>query len=68
MFQEPDIRRFRSKSDGFQGQPQFMEPFEVFPSLPDSVLEQMGLLGDMPRLVSVNYSLYQIRLICIIRK
>lgn len=43
----PGIRRGRSMSDGFA--PVSPEYFEIFPSLPDSVLEKMGLLGDGPR-------------------
>lgn len=43
----PGIKRGRSMSDGFAAvSPEY---FEVFPSLPDSVLEKMGLLGDGPR-------------------
>ncbi|GJQ83986.1 hypothetical protein Trydic_g8719 [Trypoxylus dichotomus] len=45
----PDKRRFRSMSDGSPAVPVSDEPFEVFPSLPDSVLEKMGLLGDSPK-------------------
>ncbi|KRT83258.1 hypothetical protein AMK59_3539 [Oryctes borbonicus] len=45
----PDKRRFRSMSDGSPALPISEQPFEVFPSLPDSVLEKMGLLGDSPK-------------------
>ena len=44
--QEPEIRRNRSKSDGAPTILPIDERFEVFPSLPDSVLDKMGLLGD----------------------
>ncbi|XP_044254327.1 uncharacterized protein LOC123004884 isoform X2 [Tribolium madens] len=44
-----DFRRFRSMSDGAAYRLPNQEPFEVFPSLPDSVLEKMGLLGNGPR-------------------
>ncbi|XP_017785985.1 PREDICTED: uncharacterized protein LOC108569088, partial [Nicrophorus vespilloides] len=48
---EPDVRRCRSKSDGAPITPgnEQEEPYEVFPHLPDSVLEKLGLLGDSPR-------------------
>lgn len=45
-FLQSDIKRLRSMSDGATGGP----PGEdIFPSLPDSVLEKMGLLGDRTR-------------------
>ncbi|KAJ3658123.1 hypothetical protein Zmor_009881 [Zophobas morio] len=44
-----DFKRLRSMSDGATQRLPNQEPFEVFPSLPDSVLEKMGLLGNGPR-------------------
>ncbi|KAH0808132.1 hypothetical protein GEV33_014659 [Tenebrio molitor] len=46
---DADFRRFRSMSDGATQRLPNQEPFEVFPSLPDSVLEKMGLLGNVAR-------------------
>jgi hypothetical protein len=47
--EDADFRRFRSMSDGATQRLPNQEPFEVFPSLPDSVLEKMGLLGNVAR-------------------
>ncbi|EFA01793.2 uncharacterized protein LOC100142441 isoform X1 [Tribolium castaneum] len=49
VLENADFRRFRSMSDGAAYRLPNQEPFEVFPSLPDSVLEKMGLLGNGPR-------------------
>lgn len=51
FFQQSDIKRLRSMSDGATGGP----PGEdIFPSLPDSVLEKMGLLGDRTRYLNTT--------------